>query len=69
MQDALRLLYEDQMQIFIKIKLSYFFGSRMSPPVAHEVNLETDEVIKCRVQPPIENMKKLSASNGKRNIA
>ena len=41
----------------------------MSPPVAYEVNLETDEVIKCKVQPTVENMKKISNSNSKRSIA
>jgi hypothetical protein len=45
------------------------YPSQMNPPVAYEVNLETDEVIKCRVQPTIKNMKKLSIGNGKHSIA
>jgi hypothetical protein len=45
------------------------YPSHLSPPVAYEVNLETDEMVKCRVQPTIESVKKVSTSNGKRNIA
>jgi hypothetical protein len=45
------------------------YPSHVSPPVAYEVNLETDEVIKCRIQPTVEKIKKVSTSNGKRSIA
>jgi hypothetical protein len=42
------------------------YPSSMSTPVAYEVNLETDEVIKCKIQPAVEKMK--GPNNNKRNI-
>ena len=40
----------------------------MSSPVAYEVNLETDEVIKCRIQPTVEKIRNRN-DNDKRSIA
>ena len=37
----------------------------MSPPVVYEVNLETDEVIKCKIQPTVEKIKVNTSSNTK----
>jgi hypothetical protein len=34
------------------------YPSHMSSPVAYEVNLETDEVIKCRIQPTVKKNEK-----------
>ena len=44
------------------------YPSHMSSPVAYEVNLETDEVIKCRIQPTVEKIRN-SNDKGKRSIA
>ena len=40
----------------------------MSSPVAYEVNLETDEVIKCRIQPTVKKMRN-SNDNDQRSMA
>jgi hypothetical protein len=40
-----------------------------SPPVVYEVNLETDEAIKCNIQPTVEKIKVNNSSNTKRSIA
>jgi hypothetical protein len=37
----------------------------MSSPVVYEVNLETDEVIKCKIQPTVEKIKVNTSSNTK----
>jgi Adenylate and Guanylate cyclase catalytic domain len=44
------------------------YPSHMSSPVAYEVNLETDEVIKCRIQPIVEKIRN-SNDNDKRSMA
>jgi hypothetical protein len=45
------------------------YPAYMSPPVAYEVNLETDEVVKCKIQPTVDKMKKANNnSNYKRSI-
>jgi len=47
------------------------YPPNMSTPIAYEVNLETDEVAKCKIQPTVEKMKKGNKRNNnyKRNIA
>jgi hypothetical protein len=45
------------------------YPAYMSPPVVYEVNLETDEVIKCKIQPTVEKIKVNNSSNTKRSIA
>jgi hypothetical protein len=48
------------------------YPQNMSTPVAYEVNLETDEVVKCKIQPTVEKMKKGNKRNNnnyRRNIA
>jgi hypothetical protein len=43
--------------------------SYMSPPVVYEVNLETDEVIKCKIQPTFEKITKVNNGKSKRSLA
>ena len=45
------------------------YPTYMSPPVVYEVNLETDEVIRCKIQPTVEKIKVNNSSNTKRSIA
>ena len=53
-----------------RFEITIEYPSSMSLPVVYEVNLETDDVIKCKIQPTVDKMKEANSNsnNYKRSI-